>query len=902
MLNKKLILSIFLLLSLILVACEGVTVRFEDSGGAAPDGAAPDAAATTADSAEPAAPDLIAAPAIMSAPRASLTNFVWQWSDLVETSPASQSVVPNPENYSVTFQDDGSLVIQADCNNGGGTYTRAFDSNSLTIEVGALTRAFCGEESLDNRFLFLLGSVTGYEIADDRLYLTSAENARMGFNNGGPSELAQQVGLLPGQINIDTQGLPYSWQANLVPGTPYDQSQPPGPQGIPGHIEVNFGVVNPSDRQVGDPVMYIIPVATYEQMWLENDNGSVVDAVDAIFGYTVALQQPPPTTMPALPVEQLGGVNDVAVQIDRAGFTSDSASKNGYRFVGRYAQDANPITSDGLPLRYIYQGFTNDANYLVAFFYPVTSDSLPTNTEVSEEWNAAQSQQGGTQAFLDQQMADLNALSASDWEPDLDTLDAVVQSLIITSMPANAVENQSWQLNSDSGSDAAIVGVEAYTLSYLLNGTFTYTTDCNNGSGVYIVNVASGVTGPIAMNPQASTRMACAEGSAHDMFVGTLNASQNFKVHPGIDKSLELVRPAGGGSLVFTWLGSAEEVVPTPTPEPPPTAIPTALPTALPTAVPPTATATAQPLPPTPAIPYGIVSTRDGVNVRSGPGTVYPIVGGLDQGDRLEIVGRSADFLWWATPWGASSTGIGWVSGQYVNAFNVAGIPVLPAPPLPTPVPTATPVPVPPTATPAPQISFTVDNSTINQGECTMLRWSVQNVQALWIYPAGQPFAQYPVPGQGTQQVCPQTTTTYEMRVQNTNGSVDFRQVTVQVVPVNPLANTSWSVGRLNGFGVPIPGTNMTASFGGTGTINVNGGCNTYSGTYSVNGSNITISALIGTQIFCADDISQQETQYLAALQSAVRYELRSGNSILALFNGAGAEVVNFNALVATQY
>ena len=49
--------------------------------------------------------------------------------------------------------------------------------------------------------------------------------------------------------------------------TPYDASQPPGPKGLPQHIEINFGVTDPADRQPGDPIMTIIPVTAYEQMW-----------------------------------------------------------------------------------------------------------------------------------------------------------------------------------------------------------------------------------------------------------------------------------------------------------------------------------------------------------------------------------------------------------------------------------------------------------------------------------------------------------------------------------------------------------------------------------------------------------------------------------------------------------
>lgn len=870
MLRKQLLILCLLVLGITLVACEGVTITFEDPAGDAPEAVAMAAA--------PTAP-------------VTFTNFVWQWSELAASNPPSQSVVPNPASYTVTFQDDGSLVFQADCNNGTGAYTRAVDSNSLSIELGATTAAFCGEQSLDNQFLQLLGAVNAYTLQDGQLSLFTSADAELRFVSGGPSPLAQEVGLMPSQISLDTQGLPYSWQASLVPGTPYDASQPPGPMGIPGHIVVSFGVANPNDAQPGDPVMLIIPAANYEQLWLDNDNETVSRTMEAIFGYTVALPAPAPTSgMPALPVEATTGVNDVATQVARAGATAFSATKSGYRFVGRYAQDANPITSDGLPLRYIYQGFTNDADYLVAFFYPVTSDALPTNAEVDEAWNATLNTESGPQPFIEQQTMELNALQASDWQPDLDTLDAVVQSLQISGMPSNAVVGQSWQLSADTGTDAAITNSDQYTISYRENGTFEYTTDCNNGSGVYIVNALVGVTGPIAMNAQASTLMACPADSAHDLFVGTLAAVQDFKVRPGVGKVLELVRPAGGGSLVFAPAGPVEEITPPPvaptnTPEP---VAPTATP------APPTAT-------PAPAEPYGIITAPRGVNIRSGPGTVYPVVDSAEFGDVIAIVGRSADGLWWASPSRVSPTGLGWVSADYVDVFNVGNVPVLPAPPVPptaTPLPTATPVPTAfPTATPAASISFTADSTVITQGNCTTLRWSVENVQAVWVYPLGQPYTQYPVPGNGTQQVCPQTTTTYEMRVQLTDGSVQFRQVTIQVNPQNPLANSNWSVSRFGGFGVPLPGTSLTATFGGTGTFNANGGCNSYSGTYTVNGNNISIGPLAGSQKACGTEVDQQEALYVTSLQAASRYELRSNGTFLVLFDAAGTELLSFNRL-----
>jgi hypothetical protein len=69
-----------------------------------------------------------------------IANIVWQWSDLVETMPASQSVVPDPQNYTLTFLPDGTVSIKADCNMLGGTYT--LDGGSLAIQLGPSTMAF----------------------------------------------------------------------------------------------------------------------------------------------------------------------------------------------------------------------------------------------------------------------------------------------------------------------------------------------------------------------------------------------------------------------------------------------------------------------------------------------------------------------------------------------------------------------------------------------------------------------------------------------------------------------------------------------------------------------------------------------------------------------------------------
>jgi heat shock protein HslJ len=189
---------------------------------------------------------------------------------------------------------------------------------------------------------------------------------------------------------------------------------------------------------------------------------------------------------------------------------------------------------------------------------------------------------------------------------------------------------------------------------------------------------------------------------------------------------------------------------------------------------------------PPPAIPWGRVTAPRGLNVRSGPGVNFPVLGVARDGDEGEIIGRSADGGWWAVSIPTARDGIGWVSADFVLAMNADNVPVIEAPPppvvIPTAVPPATPTRVPPpTATPQAQISFSADRTTINQGQCTILRWSAQNVEAIWINPQNDLFDRTPHPSQGAKQVCPPVTTTYEMRVMQRDGSIVLRDVTVNV-------------------------------------------------------------------------------------------------------------------------
>lgn len=158
---KRLATVMTVLLSLVIAAC-----TTQGTEPAAVENATPESAA------EPASQDMI-------------LNIVWQWSDLTETEPAGQSIIPDPERYTVTFLPEGTANIQADCNRISWPYT--MEGNSIRFDaLFATTLAACPPDSLDQQFLQNLEKSETAELSSGRLILNLADNSgSMGFGNGG---------------------------------------------------------------------------------------------------------------------------------------------------------------------------------------------------------------------------------------------------------------------------------------------------------------------------------------------------------------------------------------------------------------------------------------------------------------------------------------------------------------------------------------------------------------------------------------------------------------------------------------------------------------------------------------------------------------------------------------------
>jgi uncharacterized protein YgiM (DUF1202 family) len=90
---------------------------------------------------------------------------------------------------------------------------------------------------------------------------------------------------------------------------------------------------------------------------------------------------------------------------------------------------------------------------------------------------------------------------------------------------------------------------------------------------------------------------------------------------------------------------------------------------------------TRRPATPEPATPVGATST--GLNVRTGPGTGYPVLGWLESGQNVEITGVCPDGAWWQIRFVGAEGERGWVSAAYVTARNTENVPILTPPPVP---------------------------------------------------------------------------------------------------------------------------------------------------------------------------------------------------------------------------
>jgi len=77
-----------------------------------------------------------------------------------------------------------------------------------------------------------------------------------------------------------------------------------------------------------------------------------------------------------------------------------------------------------------------------------------------------------------------------------------------------------------------------------------------------------------------------------------------------------------------------------------------------------------------------------------------------------------------------------------------------------------------------PNPNFRADLPTVQPGQCTTLRWDVDEIAAIYFFDGANETG---VGGHDSRQVCPQQTTTYRLRIVNRDGTQEYYDLTVGV-------------------------------------------------------------------------------------------------------------------------
>ncbi len=156
------------------------------------------------------------------------------------------------------------------------------------------------------------------------------------------------------------------------------------------------------------------------------------------------------------------------------------------------------------------------------------------------------------------------------------------------------------------------------------------------------------------------------------------------------------------------------------------------------------------------------------VPIRFGPGPRYrPSIGMLFHGQQAQVTGRLRNNAWYRIVFDGQE---GWVFRAFVRTTCIHNAPIVPPFPVNEP-------------------RFRADTMLIGPGQCTVLRWNIDNVAAVFLISNSSTQG---VGGNDARQVCPTVTTTYILRVQRRNGSVFDTPLTITVAPATPIAQPNF--------------------------------------------------------------------------------------------------------------
>jgi heat shock protein HslJ/uncharacterized protein YraI len=557
--------------------------------------------------------------------QADLVETTWQWVGGREASGANYQVA-DPENYTLTFSDDGMLFIVADCNTSRSTFE--LTGNQLVVTIGATTLVACEPTSLSNQFLAQLEQSAIIGTGFGNLVIVLADQvSEMYF---------QSVTIVTDTVELEPvtqeQIVNILWQwTNLVELEPANE----------------IGV--------GDPENYDLVLRTDGTYSAKADCNRLAGTYE-LLGAKLTLNPGLTTLAMCTPESNYDLYMSLLARVTGVGLREgllvlvldDNAGSMSYVNAGEAPVATTPQPIEGDPANVLgtpsgVENFDNENNW-------TTFSTSCFTTEIS----------GGQFAMT------ANGLAQSAcWEfswPRLDNFYIETTQL----MPQSCDPLDRFGLIFRSPDN---------------NRGYLYGFTC---SGDYSLTIWDGQATTVLVEPTSNPAILNTPGAVNRMGLLVFDESISLYANGVFLETVTDYTFLEEGRMGYFVRAETEnpftvrydqlrvwvledEFFPPNVAEPlPPVDIPD----------------------PAPNVPTGQANVN--VNVRTGPSMLFPVLGTAQQGDTGEILGISPDGFWYAVrvPTTTVGTGIAWVSAQFVTFTNPTGqpLPVVTPPLLPTTV------------------------------------------------------------------------------------------------------------------------------------------------------------------------------------------------------------------------
>ncbi len=186
----------------------------------------------------------------------------------------------------------------------------------------------------------------------------------------------------------------------------------------PAHVEFRFPDAAQLPYRI--PKLAVYPAADYQRV-----NEYVGQQLPALSALLKARPANPSDSIPAMPPVNAGEIFHSNVKYLAFG------GGTGVQFITIFGQGFGPVTNE--PLYYIFQGLTANGDHLVTAWFPISASVLPANAGEATDFPDISSPQAADlfKAYLQKMTAKLNVAAPGDFMPNLDQVDALLQSVTV---------------------------------------------------------------------------------------------------------------------------------------------------------------------------------------------------------------------------------------------------------------------------------------------------------------------------------------------------------------------------------------------------------------------------------------------------------------------------------------